>query len=110
MTEQAEKNEEQRIQSLNLSQRRAINNAYAALISDQNTQTFAAFTFEDALDLQIERIEGNSGGKQRPNLLERTARIEGQLLKAVEQLKKVDPEQFLEPDERGDVNTPENTA
>lgn len=105
MSDQAEKNEEQRIQQLHLRQRRAINNAYASLLGEQNTQTFAAFTFEDAVDLQIELIEGDTEGQLRPNQLERVARIEGELLQAVELLKKIPPEQFLESNEDRDVNT-----
>lgn len=107
MTTQAEENEEKRIQQLHLQQRRAINNAYASLLGEQNIQTFLAFTFEDAVDLQIERIEGDTEGQLRPNLLERVDRIEGELLKAVELLKQIPPEQFLEPDEEQDVNTEE---
>lgn len=104
MADQADKNEEQRISQLHLSQRRAINNAYGSLLADQNTQTFVTFTFEDAVDLQIERIEGDTEGQLRPNLLQRVDRIEGTLLQAVEQIKKIPPEQFLEPNEQ-DVNT-----
>ena len=110
MSDQADKNEEQRIQQLHLSQRRALNNAYASLLGDQNTQTFLAFTFEDAVDLQIERIEGDTEGQLRPNLLERVNRIEGQLVSAVELLKTLPVEEFLEPDETLDVNTAEEQA
>lgn len=105
MSDQAQKNEEKRIQALHLRQRRAINNAYAALLGEQNTQTFAAFTFEDAVDLQIENIEGDTEGQLRPNQLERVDRIEGELLQAVELMKQIPPEQFLEPNEQQDVNT-----
>lgn len=57
--------------------------------------------------MQIERIEGDTEGQLRPNLLERVDRIEGELLKAVELIKTLPPEQFLEPNEDKDVNTPE---
>lgn len=107
MTTQSDKNEETRVQRAHLQQRRALNNAYASLLCDQNIQTFAAFTFEDAVDLQIERIEGDTTGQLRPNLIERVNRIEGELLQAVELLKEVAPEQFLEPSENTDVNTAE---
>ncbi len=107
MTTQAEKDEEKRIQQLHLRQRRALNNSYGSLLADQNIQTFAAFTFEDAVDQQIERIEGNTEGKLRPNLLERTDRIKNELIKAVELLKTAPPELFLEPNENTDVNTAE---
>jgi len=101
---QGESNEEGKLQKFHLNQRRAVNNAYAALEGQKNTQSFASFTFEDAVDLQIERIEGE-GTKLRPNELERVDRIEQGLIKAVEQLKEVPPEQFLEADPDRDVNT-----
>lgn len=109
MAKNAEQNEEVRLQQLHLSQRRALNNGYAALVAQQATQTFLAFTFEDAVDLRIEAIEGE-GGQLRPNLLERVDRIENEILSAVEKLKEVPPEQFLESDDRRDVNTDPNAA
>lgn len=101
---QDESNEESKLQQYNLSQRRALNNAYAALEGQKNVMSFAAFTFEDAVDLQIERIEG-TGSRLRPNELQRVDRIEQEMLKAVEELKEVPPENFLEHDEENDVNT-----
>lgn len=98
------RNEESKLQQFNLSQRRALNNAYAALEGQKNTSTFAAFTFEDAVDLQIERIEG-TGTELRPNELERVGKIEQEMIKAVAELAEVPPEQFLEPDPARDVNT-----
>lgn len=93
-------------QQAHISQRRAINNAYAAILGERTTQTFAAFTFEDAVDLQLERIEGGSD-PLRPNELDRVDRIESQLIQAVAQLKEVPPEQFLAFDAGKDVNTAE---
>lgn len=101
---QDQDNEEKNLQQFNLNQRRAINNAYAALEGQKNVNSFAAFTFEDAMDLQIERIEGK-GSKLRPNELERVDSIEQEMIKAVAELKDVPPEQFLQPDEDRDVNT-----
>jgi hypothetical protein len=106
MTNQAEKNESQSLQIFHIKQRRAMNNAYAALLAQQNTNSFAAFTFEEAVDQQIERIEGK-GTQIRPNLLTRVDRIESQLLQAVEELRKVPPDRFLERDPNEDVNTDE---
>ncbi len=97
-------NEESRLQQFHLNERRALNNAYASLEGQRNVLTFQAFTFEDAVDLQIERIEGE-GTRLRPNELERVARIEGELLKAVTALKQVPPEDFLDADPDRDVNT-----
>lgn len=101
---QSEKNEEARLQNLYIGQRRAVNNAYAALEGEKTVQSFAAFTFEDALDLQIERIEGE-GTQLRPNELERVDEIEKNLIKAVQELKEVPVEAFLEADPERDVNT-----
>ncbi len=102
-----DENDERVLQNFHLRQRRALNNAYAALIARQNTNTFAAFTFEEAVDLQIERIEG-AGTQLRPNLLGRVDRIENELLQTVEELKKLPPDRFLEKSPDEDVNTPEN--
>lgn len=85
----------------------ALNDAYAQLESEKAIQSFNAFTFEEALANQIERIEGEST-KIRPNELDRTERIYQNLVKAVEELKQVPPEKFLTKDNARDVNTPEN--
>lgn len=97
-------NEERRVQDLHAAQRRAINNAYAALLAQANIETFQAFTFEEAVDAQIERIEG-AGTDLRPNLKGRTERIRNLVVKAAEELKKIPPDQFLDKDEERDVNT-----
>jgi hypothetical protein len=85
-------------------QRIAFENAYGSLLGDQNTQTFAAFTFEDALDLQIELISG-AGDDAHPNLLGRVARIKQELLQAVEQVSALDPSSFQKLSDPA-VNTP----
>lgn len=105
MTTNDNTNEEQRLQRFHIRQRRALNNGLAALVGAQHRQTFQAFTFEEAVDLQIERIEGE-GTKLRPNQLSRVDRIENELTKAIEELKKVPPEKFLEANANEDVNTP----
>lgn len=91
-------------QRANLEQRQALNHAYAALEGQKSVQSFSAFTFEEALDNQIELIEG-SGSKLRPNLLDRVKRVEEEVVKAVEVLKKIPPEQFVQADGEKDVNT-----
>ena len=90
-------------------QREALNNAYAFVLSDQATQAFLNFGFEEALDLQIEQIEG-VGTDVRPNQLSRVDRIEQQVTTAVEQLKSVSDETFQQASEFEDANTPENVA
>ena len=104
-----QRNEEFRLQKAHLDQRRALNNGYAALVAEQQTQTFLAFGFEEAVDLRIEAIEGE-GDELRPNLLDRVSRIENEVLQAVELLKEVPPEQFLTADALRDVNTDPNQA
>ncbi len=91
---------------LYLEQRRAVNNAYGSLQGQSIADTFAAFTFEEAADAQIERIEGTDT-QQHPNLLNRTENVKQNLLKAIEQLKEVPPEKFLDVNLRDAVNTPE---
>lgn len=106
MADQSEKNETLTQQVFHIKQRRAFENAYAALLGQQNINSFAAFTFEEAVDQQIERIEGK-GTTIRPNLLVRVDRIESQLLQAVEEMRKVPPDQFIERKPEEDVNTDE---
>jgi hypothetical protein len=91
-------------QDRNTELRRSLANAYTALLADQTNSSFAAFTFEEALDRQIERIEG-AGTQLRPNLLDRVARIESRVVQAVDQAKQQSPESFAKPDESKDVNT-----
>jgi hypothetical protein len=99
-----EQGEQDAKQEQTIRQRIALDNAYAALLGEQTNQTFAAFTFEEALDLQIEQIQG-AGDDAHPNLLNRVERIRSQLLQAVEQIEQVDPSQFQQIDDQA-VNTP----
>lgn len=87
-----------------MQQREALNNAYAVLEGQKSVQSFSAFTFEEALDNQIELISGSST-TTRPNKLDYVKQVEQRLLTAVEQLKQVPPETFLEHSEDTDVNT-----
>lgn len=97
---------EHQLQSLHVKQRQAINDAYAQLEGEKALQTFNAFTLEEALQLQVDSIEGEST-RIRPNELDRTDRIYNNLTQAVEELKKVPPEMFLKKDPTRDVNPPE---
>ncbi len=97
-------NEEQSLQHAYIRERRALNSALGSLLGTQSNQTFQAFTFEEAVDLQIEKIEGAST-QMRPNKLDRVDRIENELLQAVAVLKQVPPEQFIDASEETDVNT-----
>lgn len=100
---------EETVQDRQQRQRSALNNAYAFILADQNTQAFLNFGFEEALDLQIEQIEGEST-EIRPNQLTRLDLIEQQVAAAVEQLKAVPNEAFQEANAFEDANTEENTA
>lgn len=93
------------LQEQNFQLRVAISDAYAAIDSARTTQTFAAITFEDLLDQQIERISGAST-QQRPNALDRVTQIVNSVMDAVSQLKNLPPEQFQQADDTRDVNTP----
>lgn len=93
------------LQEQNLDLRTAISDAYAAVDSAKTTQTFAALTFEDLLDQQIERISGAST-QQRPNALDRITQIVNNVQSAVTKIKALPPEQFQQADDTRDVNTP----
>jgi hypothetical protein len=92
-------------QQQNIAQRQALSDVYSALEAEKTINSFSAFTLEEALDAQIERISGQST-KLRPNVLERVDSMESKLLQAAEQLKATNPEDFVEKNENGDVNTP----
>lgn len=94
-----------KLQSQNLEIRESLNNAYAAVEGEKAVQSFAAFTFEDALDLQIERIEG-ADSEMRPNELHRVDKIENNVVAAIAKVKALPPTAFVEPNHDRDVNTP----
>jgi len=94
---------EEDTQVRNTNMREAISNAYAVILGEQSVKSFYAFTFEDALDNQIERIEGKST-KLRPNVLDYIDKVESDVLKVIEQLKALPPDSFLEPDPDYNVN------
>ena len=83
---------------------RVLNNGYASLLAQQNIQGFQSYSFEEALDDQIEAIEGE-GLPLRANLLERVNRIEQELKDVVAQLKSAPAEQFVDPNPDEDVQT-----
>lgn len=91
-------------QSQNLELRRALNDAYAFVEGQKATQTFAAFTFEDALDQQIERLSG-ADTDVRPNALHRIDKIENGVVQAVERIKSMPDDAFAKRDDEKDVNT-----
>ena len=95
-------NEEQELQKLNIKERGALNDAYSTLASQNASSTFQAFTFEEALDATIEKIEGTKG--LRPNLLAKVDAVEQNLTNIAEQLKAQPPEAFQDPKPEEDVS------
>jgi len=83
----------------------ALNDAYAALLAQAATQSFIAFTFEEALTSQIASISGPST-RLRPNELDRITQIQSNLTQAISVIKQTPPADFLPPDASRDVNTP----
>jgi len=109
MATQEEKAQKAAVQKRNTLLREAVSDAYASLQAEKSVQSFAAFTFEEALDNQIERIEGK-GTQLRPNELVRIDRILNEVVDAVTEIKKLPPESFVKPIEEEDVNSdPEET-
>ena len=100
-------NEEEALEQLHLRQRQAVNNAYASLQGQQVADSFSVFSFEDAMDAQIELIEGKDT-QQHPNMLNRTEKIRNDLSRAVTELKTLSPEMFLDANMANAVNTPED--
>jgi len=104
MPTEEELSQEQDNQEVRQRIRRALNNAYAFVRGRESVNSFTAYTFEDALDDQIERIEG-SGTVLRPNEKERVERIYKDVLAAAE-----DVEEYSGPSvsDEENVNTPKD--
>jgi hypothetical protein len=96
---------ERKKQADQMKMRRALDDAYGALEGQKNIQSFTAFTFEEALDNQIERISGTSS-RLRPNELDRVSKVRENLTEAITAIKKAPPESFLPVSSTRDVNTP----
>jgi hypothetical protein len=92
------------LERFHIEQRRALNNAYGSIVGSQTSDTFQAFTFEEAVFQLIEEIDGK-GTQLRPNQLGRVDQTEDNVKKAVEELKQVPSSQFVEADEEDNVNT-----
>ena len=92
-------------QAQNMQLRLSLAAAYSAVTSQQNVQSFQAFTFEDAANLQIAAINGPSTST-RPNALNEVQSILNNLVQAVTQIKALPAEQFSNPNGDTDVNTP----
>jgi hypothetical protein len=99
--------EEKQQEQLHLRQRRAINNAYAALEGRNYANSFAAFTFEEAVDAHLELIGPDTGTQVHPCRIDRVEAIRGELNQAVDELKTVPPETFLDVNMTQSANTPD---
>lgn len=101
----AQANQESEGLDLNFQLRLVINQSLGAVQGRQNSESFAAITYEELAEQQIARIT-DSGTVTRPNELERVNKIASDLLNAVEQIKKIPPEKFILSNASQDVNTP----
>lgn len=107
MASRQEQGQEETAQVRNSRLREALANAQAALQGEKTVQSFSAFTLEEALDAQIERIEG-AGTQLRPNELVRVDKILNEVRQSTNQIKALPPEAFVKADPDQDVNTPED--
>ncbi len=94
-------------EEMNLEIRRSLASAYGFVQGQQSVQSFAALTLEELYDQQIERIEG-ADSENRPNELHRVDKLEQDLLRAVEKIKSLPANAFIEHNESTDVNTDPN--
>lgn len=92
-------------QEQNLELRRALSDAYSFVEGQKLVQSFAAVTFEELLDQQIERIEGAST-VQKPNEIDRITRVEQDVISAVAKIKKMPDDAFNKSPGENGVNTP----
>lgn len=92
-------------QDQNLNLREALNDAYAFIEGQKSVQSFAAFTFEEALAQQNAALTGPDT-QNRPNAYNRITKISTAVQQAVAQIKSMPPEAFVAPDSSTDVNTP----
>lgn len=92
-------------EDLSFELRRSVASAYAFVKGREAVQSFSSYTFEDALDAQIERIEGK-GTDLRPNALHRVERIKNDIISAATKIRSLPPQFFNKADPSTAVNTP----
>jgi len=92
-------------QEQNLQLREALNNAYGFIEDQKSVQTFSTITFEELMDQQIERLVG-ADTDSRPNVFNRITKIKESVVKAVENIKSLPDNAFVDADPDTDVNTP----
>lgn len=84
--------------------RNAVADMVGALRSQEINKGFVSFTLEEAIDQQIERIEGDPTAT-RVNQLTRVDRIKTELDAVIEAIKNTDPDLFRAPSSNDDANT-----
>ena len=104
MASDKDQSEERQKQASQQKLREAVGDAYAALQGQAAIQSFVAYTFEEAVSDQIDRISGTTS-RLRPNELDRVKAVSQNLMQAVQATKKLPPSAFLTPDPQRDVNT-----
>jgi hypothetical protein len=104
-----DKRDDPALQSQNIELRTALSDAYAAVEGQKTTQSFAAFTFEDALQQQIDRITKPTSAL-RPCPLDRIQKVLKGVQDSVAQLKALPDSAFAAADPDRDVNPPEEPA
>ena len=93
-------------QQANIDLRVALSDAYAAVESAAGTQSFAAYTLEDALQDQINAISGKTNNQNRPNLQDQVTAIVQNLTQAISTMATLPSNFFGTADPFLDVNTP----
>ena len=93
-------------QQSNVDIRVALSDAYSAVQSDAGTQSFSTYTFEDALQDQIDAISGTTNNQNRPNLMDEVTAIVTNLTQAISAMATLPPTFFAMADPDLDVNTP----
>lgn len=83
----------------------AVADAVGALRSQEINRSFASFSLEEAIDQQIEAIEGE-GTETRPNLLTAVDQVKNELDAVIDAIKETNPDTFRAADPSADANTP----
>jgi len=101
MPTEEEINQEETAQQTVQRIRWSMNDAYTSILAQARVESFATFTFEEAMDAQIERIEGASTDI-RPNELDRVDQVYNRLLASIEDVEEAtSPE--VDEDERANT-------
>lgn len=93
-------------QEQNLQLRTALNDAYGFIEGQKSVQSFAAVTFEELADQQINTLVGPDT-ESRPNAYNRISKISTAVQQAVAKIKALPDNAFVTADPSTDVNTPQ---